>query len=157
MFLQWKSAQCPDQLLADRYTLPVAHEGGALLPLPPSKPPRPLPLHQQPCRFAVCEVVTPAARFIKGTLAGAFGEYSGRQAIFSHDVSSAHGTMPPVLASLPLRGTMPGASVQADHFAMPVIGHGTEALDQGLRLNRFSSGLSVGLTSNAGTSVAGSI
>lgn len=131
---------------------------GALIPLLLSTVLRFLPMHQRNWGFAVYGLLTTISPLISESIAGALDEYLGWQAIFWQNLLPGAVVLVLVLVGLPVEKVKTEAFAKADYFGMvcAVVFAGclTAGLDQGQRLDWFSSGLVTGLFVAAGTALA---
>ncbi len=132
--------------------------GGALIPLLLGTVLRFLPMYQRNWGFAVYALLTTLTPLVSESIAGALDEYLGWQAIFWQNLLPGAVTIVLVLVGLPDEEVKLEAFAKADTFGMftAVVFAGTltAGLDQGQRLDWFSSGLITGLFVAAGTALA---
>ena len=131
--------------------------GGALIPLLLSTVLRFLPMQQRTWGFAVYGLLTTISPLISESIAGALDEYLGWQAIFWQNLLPGAVALVLVLVGLPVEKVKTEAFAKGDYFSMFLgvvfAGTLTAGLDQGQRLDWFSSGLISGLFIAAGTSL----
>ena len=132
--------------------------GGALIPLLLSTVLRFLPMYQRNWGFAVYGLLTTISPLISESIAGALDEYLGWQAIFWQNLLPGAVVLVLVLVGLPVEKVKTEAFAKADYFGMfcaaVFAACLTAGLDQGQRLDWFSSGLITGLFVAAGTALA---